>query len=266
MKILIAGCGNMGLNYAESLLKARLVVKEDILILEKHKPTIENLKKRDYTSIYESPGDFIQKADVIILSVKPQDWKSLAQSMAEFTEEDQVFVSIMAGITIGTIQMDLGRMKIIRAMPNLPSQVGLGMTAYSSAEEVTRGELMFSQNLLSSTGKTLYLKDEEMINPATALSGSGPAYIYYFMNAMIETGMEMGFSYSEAEVMVNQTFLGSVHLHNQENLNCKEWISRVASKGGTTEAAIFSFNDDNVNDKIKNGIKTAFLRAVELGK
>ena len=66
--------------------------------------------------------------------------------------------------------------------------------------------------------------------------------------------------------MVNQTFLGSVHLHNQENLNCKEWISRVASKGGTTEAAIFSFNDDNVNDKIKNGIKTAFLRAVELGK
>ena len=86
----------MGLNYAESLLKARLVVKEDILILEKQKTTIEKLKKRDYTMIYEVPGDFIQKADVIILSVKPQDWKGLAHSMAEYTEEDQVFVSIMA--------------------------------------------------------------------------------------------------------------------------------------------------------------------------
>ena len=266
MKILIAGCGNMGLNYAESLLKAKLVFKEDIIILEIEEERRKFLIDRGYPRVNKNAGDYISEADIIILSVKPQDWKALAISMASFTEEDQVFISIMAGIAIEPIQNDLGRKKVIRAMPNLPSQLGLGMTAYTSADEVTRGELMVAQNLLSSTGKTLYLKDEEMINPATALSGSGPAYIYYFMQSMIEAGIEMGFSYSESEVMVNQTFLGSIHLHNQENLSCKEWISKVASKGGTTEAALLSFEEDNINNNIKSGIKAAFFRALELGK
>lgn len=266
MKILIAGCGNMGLNYAQSLLKAKLVIKESIYIIEKSEQRREELKKREFNNVYECAGDFVIKADVVILSVKPQDWTELASALTPYCEDDQVFVSIMAGLSIKALQKSLNKLKVIRAMPNLPSQVGLGMTAYTSAEEVTRGELMFAQNLLSSTGKTLYLKDESMIDPATALSGSGPAYIYYFMNAMIEAGMEMGFTYSESEIMVNQTFMGSIHLHHQENISCQDWISRVASKGGTTEAALNSFNSDNIDNRIKNGLKTAFNRAVELGK
>ena len=266
MKILIAGCGNMGLNYAQSLLKAKLVTKADIFILEKSADRREDLAKKDFSNIYANAGDYVHKADVIILSVKPQDWNELAIDLSPYCEDDQVFVSIMAGLSIEALQKGLKKLKVIRAMPNLPSQVGLGMTAYTSAEEVTRGELMFAQNLLSSTGKTLYLKDEEMIDPATAISGSGPAYIYYFMNAMIEAGMEMGFSYSESEIMVNQTFLGSIHLHHQENLSCQEWIARVASKGGTTEAALNSFKSNDIKKRIKIGLESAFKRAVELGK
>jgi len=140
------------------------------------------------------------------------------------------------------------------------------MTAFTANEEVTKDELIQVQNLLSTTGKSIYFKDEEMIDASTAISGSGPAYIYYFMDAMMKTGMEMGFTESQASLLVWQTFQGSIHLFNKNVLSCEEWISRVRSKGGTTEAALNSFNDDNVHSSIKRGLDAAFKRAVELGK
>ena len=104
-----------------------------------------------------------------------------------------------------------------------------------------------------------------MIDAATAISGSGPAYVYYFMEAMIQSAVKMGFSASEAELLVNQTFMGAVHLHNQNELTCQEWINRVASKGGTTEAAIKVFNESAISDKISSGLSAALNRATELG-
>jgi pyrroline-5-carboxylate reductase len=109
------------------------------------------------------------------------------------------------------------------------------------------------------------VEDENMIDAATAISGSGPAYVYYFMEAMIQAGIKMGFSLSQAELLVNQTFMGAVHLHNQNELTCHEWIERVASRGGTTESALTIFNQFAVNDNIEAGLVAAFERAKELG-
>ncbi|MCC6411557.1 MAG: pyrroline-5-carboxylate reductase, partial [Saprospiraceae bacterium] len=148
----------------------------------------------------------------------------------------------------------------------LPAQIGSGVTAFTSTDQVTRIELVTVQNLLNATGKTLYVEKEHSIDAATAISGSGPAYVYYFMNAMIDAAKNMGFSPSEAELLVSQTFSGAVDLYHNADLSCESWISRVASKGGTTEAALRVFSQKALHEAIVEGAQAALQRATELGR
>jgi len=150
-------------------------------------------------------------------------------------------------------------------MPNLPAQIGMGMTAFTSTDDVTRIELVMVQNLINTTGKSLYVSNESSIDAATAISGSGPAYVYYFMNAMILAAKKMGFSESEAELLVSTTFRGAADLYNKNNFSCEEWIEMVSSKGGTTEAAVASFKKNLVQEDIIEGAEAALERAVKLG-
>ena len=122
------------------------------------------------------------------------------------------------------------------------------------------------QNLLNTTGKAIYVDDEYSIDATTAISGSGPAYVLYFMEAMIEAATEMGFNESQAELLVAQTFRGAVELQMKNDLSCREWIQRVSSKGGTTEAAMNTFHATSVFEDIKSGARAALQRATELGK
>lgn len=150
-------------------------------------------------------------------------------------------------------------------MPNLPAQIGRGMTAFTSSEPVTRIELITVQNLLNTTGKTLYVADEQLIDASTAISGSGPAYVWFYMNALMEAARKMGFSNSEAELLVGQTFLGATELYQATNYSCAEWIQRVSSKGGTTEAAMATYQATTVQEDIIAGAEAALQRAVDLG-
>jgi len=136
----------------------------------------------------------------------------------------------MAGITIDTIVEHLGVTKVIRAMPNLPAQIGVGMTAFTSTADVSRFEEQWIQNLLQTTGKAISVPNEQLIDAVTAISGSGPAYIYYFMDSMIQAASNMGLDRSVAEMMVQQTFAGAIDLFKQSSHNCKEWIDKVSSK------------------------------------
>jgi len=256
----------MGLTYAQSFLRAKITTPRDMMILEKNAKKAEELAKKDIGTVYGSPEQCLNNADLIILAVKPQDTAALFASLKPYVEEQQVFVSIMAGVTIETISTALGVKKVIRAMPNLPAQIGMGMTTFTSTDEVTRIELVMVQNLINTTGKTVYVENEQFIDATTAISGSGPAYVYYFMQAMMEAAKGMGFTASEAELLVSQTFKGAVDLYNKSDLSCAEWIARVSSKGGTTEAAIKTFKKHKVHEDILRGAKAALDRAIELGK
>lgn len=265
MKILIIGGGNMGLTYAHSFLRSHIAVKEAMMILEKSPEKAEELAKKNIGTVYGSPEDCIPSADLIILAVKPQDSTDLFQTIRPLVSSQQVILSIMAGVKMLTIFKALGVKKIIRAMPNLPAQMGLGMTVFSSYHDVTRIELVMVQNLLNTTGKTLYVEDENLIDCATAISGSGPAYVWFFMNAMMEASRKMGFNEAESELLVYQTFQGAIELYNASNYSFEEWIQRVASKGGTTEAALASFAADSLQQAIIDGGMAALNRAKELG-
>ena len=178
----------------------------------------------------------------------------------------QIFVSLMAGVTIDTIQDKLNIKKVVRTMPNLPAQVGKGVTSYTASESVSRVELIMVRNLLDTTGTSIYVKTEKFIDASTGISGSGPAYVFYFMQSMLEAALKMGFSSYDSKVLVSSTFEGAIELFNQNNISPKSWIDKVASKGGTTQAAIDSMEDNNVKQLIQDAAYAAFDRAVELGK
>ena len=266
MKILVIGGGNMGMTYASSFLKSHIVSVDNMVILEKSMKKAEELKKLHLGTIYGEPGDYIQSCDLIILAVKPQDVHQLFESIAPFIDHQQVIMSIMAGVKMETISHALTTAKVIRAMPNLPAQIGTGMTVYTSSADVTRIELVMVQNLLNSTGKAIYVEEEDAIDAATAISGSGPAYVFYFMQTLIESAKDMGFSQAESELLTYQTFKGAVDLFNKFDITCEEWIARVSSKGGTTEAAFNKFSQTALKKAFQEGVNMALVRAKELSK
>jgi pyrroline-5-carboxylate reductase len=266
MKILIVGGGNMGTTFAEGFLSAHIVRPSDLMILEHNATRLVWLRERLKAQVFDEPNTFIQEADLIVLAVKPQDAPTLYATLRTYIHPQQLILSIMAGVRIQSIQEAMGAEKVIRSMPNLPAQVGMGMTAFTASPSVDRRELIEVQNLLSTTGRAIYFDDERMIDASTAISGSGPAYVFFMMDAMIRAAIDIGFSESQAELLVWQTFMGAVHLHNKNDISCSEWVRRVASKGGTTEAALKVFEQGELQQTLHKGILAAFERAVELGK
>ena len=265
MKVLIMGFGNMGKTYANSFISSRFIKPEDIHVLVRDINTTPSEIGIPTTNFSTVPTSSISEYDIIILSVKPQDFKQLAKTIKPFIKENQLLLSVMAGVTIATIQSELNCQKIVRSMPNIPTQIGLGMTVFTASNAVDRKELFIIQNLINTTGKSVYVEEEKLLNAATAISGSGPAYVFYFMNAMIKAAVELGFNESEAELLVNQTFMGSVAIQNSYSISNEEWIAKVASKGGTTESALKVFNENAVAQHIIEAIDAANTRAIELG-
>ena len=266
MKIAILGCGNMGLAFARSFVQYDLVKKENLLLIEKNEERCSSLTKLREGVVVNVINDQIKNYDLIILAVKPQDFEILAKDLNGKLHDDQIVLSIMAGINILKIQTLLNHKYVIRAMPNTPAMLGMGITGFTSAEGISISKLFKVENLLNATGRSIYIEDESMIDAVTALSGSGPAYFYYFVKSMVETGKQMGFDEGTALQFVKQTMLGSYHLINNAELSLDELISAVASKGGTTEAALKVFNDRGLADSIKEGLLAAEKRAKELSK
>jgi pyrroline-5-carboxylate reductase len=266
MNILIIGGGHMGQTYARSFIRAHIASAGQLTILEKSPEKAESLAAAQIGRVFSRAEDCLSRADLIILAVKPQDSEALFQSIRPLLDPGQVLLSIMAGISIPTIREQLGVEKIIRAMPNLPAQIGRGMTVFTSSDEVTRIELVTVQNVLNATGKTLYVEREELLDAATAISGSGPAYVWFYMDALMEAARQMGFNEGEAELLVSQTFLGALELYQANNTSCPEWIRRVSSRGGTTEAALLVYRQTAFREDLIQGAQAALERARELGR
>ncbi|EJL73862.1 pyrroline-5-carboxylate reductase [Chryseobacterium populi] len=265
MKIAILGAGNMGLSFSKSFLKYELIRRQDLHLIIRNPSKISKLSE-------EFPGSKISTfeeikeldADLIIIAVKPQDFQNVAENISFSLKENQMILSIMAGIKIQKIQKLLNHPLVVRAMPNSPTLLGMGITGYTSADGISFSQIINIERLLNSTGRSVYLEDEDLLDGVTALSGSGPAYFYYIIDAMIKAGIEMGIEENLSKLFVKQTMLGAYHLINNSDKNLEELISDVASKGGTTEAALKTFEDSHFKEILKNGILNAEKRAKEL--
>jgi len=265
MKVLIVGYGNMGKTYANSFISSRFIKPEDIFVLVRNENFSTPESSIPKTNFSHITSQKINDFDIVILAVKPQDFNVLAQTIKPFLKDSQIIFSVMAGITLDKLSAQLSCSKIVRSMPNIPTQIGMGMTVFTASANVDRKELFIIQNLINTTGKSVYVENEKLIDAATAISGSGPAYVFYFMQSMIKAAVDLGFNESEAELLVNQTFMGSVAIQNSYSLSNEEWIAKVASKGGTTESALRVFEKGVLENTIIEAVKAANNRALELG-
>lgn len=266
MKIAIIGMGNMGTTFANGFINSRYIHPNDVLIYTRSEKKITEDHTINHLNYRYTLDDEIKSRDIVILSVKPQDFSFLAQNLKNYITKEQMVVSVMAGISIETIKQKLGVEKVVRSMPNLPTQIGKGMTVFTASEELDRKDIFIIQNLINTTGKSVYVEDEDKIDAATAVSGSGPAYVFYVMEAMIQSAVDFGFETSEAELLVKQTISGALGLYESRAFSTKEWIEKVASKGGTTEKALNYFDEHEIDKKIIKGIEEAKKQSIALGK
>lgn len=266
MKIAIIGCGNMGMAFANSFIQYNLVQKSDLLLVEKNQERGVQLQEQKSGIVVDTISSKISQTDLIILSVKPQDYPAVSLDLKSYIKKSQVVLSIMAGIPIAQIQSSISHDLVIRAMPNTPALLGMGMTAFAAAEQVGLSDIRKVENLINSTGRAVFLEDEKLLDAVTGLSGSGPAYFFYLIKSMIDAGVAMGFDPAMSSLLVKQTMLGSYHLMQTSDKTLDELIQAVASKGGTTEAALRVFQEKLVGEGLQQGIYAARDRAVELAK
>ncbi|MGB0934415.1 MAG: pyrroline-5-carboxylate reductase, partial [Lishizhenia sp.] len=265
MKVLVIGAGNMGRTYSEGIVKSGLLNKRKLMIQDLSTTTLSDLKENPTFEVHQNLKSCLPQADIVFIAVKPHHSEDLFKNMKNYVNDQQIFVSLMAGVKIEFIQNNLSIEKVVRTMPNLPAKVGYGVTSFTASKSVSRVELLMVRNLLDTTGTSIHVDSEEYIDKSTGISGSGPAYVFYFMQSMLEAAKQMGFSDYDSKVLVSSTFEGAVKLFNDADLTPQKWMNKVASKGGTTQAALDSMEENNVNQLIKDAAYAAFNRAVELG-
>ena len=206
----------------------------------------------------------LSKADLVIWAVKPQVFKEAALPVATFTQK-ALHLSVAAGIRSDSIARWLQTDRVVRSMPNTPALVGQGITGLFARAGVSAPDQHLIEQVLKSTGEFLWVQQEADLDTVTALSGSGPAYVFYFLEAMTEAGVKMGLPEAQAYHLAKATFGGATHLARQSVESPEVLRQRVTSKGGTTYAALTSMADDHVKEAFIKGMLAAQKRASELG-
>lgn len=263
----IIGGGNMG----EALIKG-LYKTNNIFVCEANLKRANYLKKQYKVRIAEIP-DLVVNTQVVILAVKPQDMYaalSWVRSKSEYSLKDKLFISIAAGLTTKFFENNLKHLlhskpRIIRAMPNMPAFIGEAMTGICRGQFAKPADLNLAKDILRVIGETVIVK-ESMMDAVTAVSGSGPAYVFLFVEQWMAAAVSLGFSKEEAKQLVYKTLLGSAHLLEKSEFDAGELRAKVTSKGGTTQAALDVFSKDKFGQLMQKALLAAKKRAKELSK
>ena len=211
-----------------------------------------------------APSKTDDACNVIVLAVKPQQLHELTQQLTSLLDGHLV-ISIAAGIRITDITRWLGGYsRVIRAMPNTPSLVGAGVTGLYATPDTSEQDRQIAEAIMKAVGSVIWVNDEEMLHTVTAISGSGPAYIFYFIESMQQAGIELGLTQNEARQLSLQTFQGAIKLANESDEDAAVLRARVTSKGGTTQRAIESMEASEVKNRIIEAIRAANNRSREM--
>jgi pyrroline-5-carboxylate reductase len=216
-------------------------------------------------SVTEDPIEAMDGAEVVVLAVKPQEFASAAGKLDGNLDKRQVVMSIMAGVPIAAISEQLKHNQVIRAIPNTPATVSEGMTVWTATSSVKSAARDHVRMLLRVLGKEIYVDAEKYLDMATAVSSSGPAYVFLVMEAMIDAAVHIGLRREMAVPMVIQTFLGSARYATESGRHLAELRNQVTSPGGTTTEGLLALEEAGLRAAFVHAVEAAYLKAQELG-
>jgi pyrroline-5-carboxylate reductase len=257
------GGGNMASAIIGGLIKQGTPANR-ILVVEPFEEARQRLQAQFGVRVLAAADATLVEAGLVIWAVKPQTFKEAAQQTRDFCA-NALHLSVAAGIRSDSIANWLNTERVVRAMPNTPALVGLGQTGLFARAAVTDADKAWIEQVIETTGALLWVKDEPLLDAVTAISGSGPAYVFFFIEAMVEAGVKMGLTAEQATQLAIGTFEGASQLAKTASEPPSVLRERVTSKGGTTYAALTSMQNAHVSDLFQAALKAAELRAHELG-
>ncbi len=259
------GAGVMGEAMIKGLLLQKLLGPESITAADPRADHLEDLRARYGINVTSDNVSAAASADLLVLSTKPQVMAKVLAELSGHVDDTRLILSIVAGLPLRAIADGLLNMRIVRSMPNTPGQIGKGITVWTALPDVGAEQRKQTELLLGALGECIYAEDESFLDMATALSGSGPAYVFMFMEALIDAGVHMGFARRDAEALVAQTLLGSVLYAQQSGLHPAQLRNQVTSPGGTTAAALHEMEKGGLRTVLSEGVWAAYRRSAELG-
>lgn len=254
---------------AEAMIKGLLnkesVAAANLLVSEPVAERRQSIQERYHLEVTSDNRLAAQRGDVVILAVKPQVLPHVMPELKAVLGDNSFVISIVAGVSIADISQGIGHQAIVRVIPNTPAMVGQGMSVWTATAEVSSEQRSQARLILQSLGEEVEVEHEDNINMATALSGSGPAYVFLFIEALVDAGVHLGFSRAVAEKIVLQTLQGSIALARETSLHPAELRNRVTSPAGTTAEALYHLEKGGFRALISKAAWAAYQKSRRLG-
>lgn len=266
MKIAFIGGGNMGEAMLSAILEKGLSSPRDILVSDASEIRRQHLEQQYGVAVTADNRAAADSSDVVVLAVKPQNLPEVIAELGGQLKPAQLLLSIIAGAGVDTLRRGLSHRSIVRAMPNTPAQIGEGITVWTATDEVSGQQREWASSILGAIGKEIYLADEKYIDMATAVSGSGPAYFFIFVEVLVEAAVNIGLPHDIAQELVLQTMLGSAKLIQQAAKPPAELRRMVTSPGGTTAEALLVLESGGFTELLTRAVDAAYQKAKELGR
>jgi pyrroline-5-carboxylate reductase len=263
IRVAVIGGGAMGEAMVKGLLDKKVAAPQDIVVSD-ISPIRRELLSREYgVSTLADNKRAVANADLIILAVKPQNLPQVMEEIKGLAPE-QLVLSIVAGTALSNLCQGLNHSSVIRAMPNMPAQIGEGMTIWTATAETEQNQKELARTVLDALGKEIYVTDEKYLSMATALSGSGPAYVFLFIEALVDAGVHIGLPRDMAQELVIQTILGSTFAVDKTGKHPADLRNMVTSPGGTTTEALLRLEKGRFRSLLLEAVAAAYKKAKRL--
>ena len=264
-RLAFIGGGTMAEAMIRGVLDKHLVPPSHVFVTGPRRERRAELAKQFGVKALASNAEAAQGAHVVVLSVKPQVLPAVLRELRGKLRVDQLVVSIVAGAPMAVLREGLDHATIVRAMPNTPAQIGMGVTAWCATASVDRDQRDRAKAILGALGEEIEVEDEGMVDMATALSGTGPTYVFLLMEGLVDAGVHLGFSRRVAEELVLRTVEGSAAFARKSGRHLAELRNMVTSPGGTSAAAIYELEKGTMRTVLSRAVYAAFVRTRELG-
>ncbi len=260
MKIAFIGGGAMGEAMVKCLLIGKVATPQDVVVSDVSRLRCEFLSREYGVSTLVDNRRAVENADLIILAVKPQNLPRIMGEIKGLGRE-QLVLSIVAGATLSSLCQGLNHPFVVRAMPNMPAQIGEGVTIWTASAETIQKQRELARTIVRALGKEIYVDDEKYLSMATALSGSGPAYVFLFIEALVDAGVHIGLPRGTARELVLQTVFGSTRVVEKTDKHPADLRNMVTSPGGTTTEALLQLEKGGFRSLLLEAVAAAYKKA-----